>query len=236
MSEPEPAGARVVLWDFDGTLARRDGLWAGAMLDAAARAGVGSSLRAELLRPQLVSGFPWHTPEAPWGPLPASEWWGRMRLVLQAAYARAGLTEPDAAHAAEFVALEYYRPDAWAVLDGAREALAITQEAGYRNVVLGNHPPELGGLVTALGLAPLIELVVTSADAGADKPNRLIFEHALRVADAGDDVWMIGDNPIADVAGAEAAGIRALLADGAYADAVGLTVRDAARHVADETG
>lgn len=40
---------------------------------------------------------------------------------------------------------------------------------------------------------------------------------------------MVGDNPVADVQGARAAGIRAILADGAYADSVGVTVLEAAR-------
>jgi putative hydrolase of the HAD superfamily len=228
------ADARVVFWDFDGTLARREGLWAGAMVDALARAGSGRALLPEQLRPHLGAGFPWHTPRAPWGRMSPQEWWGRLRLVLQSAYTRVGLGEAEAAHAAEFVALEYYRADAWTVTEGAREALETTRRAGYRNAILGNHPPELDVLVSALGLGPLVEHVVTSAEAGADKPHPQIFAYALAVTGAGADVWMVGDNPVADVAGAEAAGIRALLADGAYPDPVGLTVLEAARHIAAE--
>ncbi|WP_345752843.1 HAD family hydrolase [Microbacterium rhizophilus] len=227
----EPGSARVVLWDFDGTLAHRAGLWAGAMVEALVRSGA-VPLPPEDLRPHLAAGFPWHTPDEPWGAMPATEWWGRLRLVLQAAYARAGLDDTVAAHAAEFVALEYYRPDAWTLVDGAAEALETTRAAGYRNVVLSNHPPELAGLVAALGLDPLVDRVITSAEVGADKPHSLIFEHALRVTEAGPDVWMVGDNPVADVAGAERAGIRAILADGAYPDALGVTVLEAARLIA----
>jgi len=223
--------ARVVLWDFDGTLARREGLWAGAMVDALARSGGDPAMRPELIRPHLHEGFPWHTPSDPWGAMGGPEWWGRMRLVLQGAYVRAGIDAAAAAHAAEFVALEYYRADAWRLVDGAPEALATTRDAGYLNVIVSNHPPELADLVGALELGALIDLVITSAAVGADKPNPLIFEHALRVADAGADVWMIGDDPVADVAGAESAGIRAILADGAYDDAVGVTVAEAARLV-----
>lgn len=223
--------ARVVLWDFDGTLARREGLWSGAMAEALARSGHPEPLDPEAIRPHVKTGFPWHTPAEPWGAISAPEWWGRMRLVLQSAYVRAGLSEAVAAHAAEFVALEYYRPDAWELIEGAREALSLVREAGYVNVIVSNHPPELAGLTSALGLDPLVEAVVTSGIVGADKPHPLIFEHALRVSDAGEDVWMIGDNPVADVEGASAVGIRAILADGAYDDSIGVTVLEAARIV-----
>ena len=77
-------------------------------------------------------------------------------------------------------------------------------------MILSNHAPELPQLVADLGLAPLIDRTITSAMVGAEKPNRRIFEYAMDVADAGDDVWMVGDNPVADIGGAEAVGIRAI--------------------------
>jgi putative hydrolase of the HAD superfamily len=66
---------------------------------------------------------------------------------------------------------------------------------------------------------------------GIEKPNPAIFWHALHVSRAGADCWMIGDNPVADVAGAESVGIRAVLADGVYPDSRGMTVLEAADHV-----
>jgi putative hydrolase of the HAD superfamily len=71
---------------------------------------------------------------------------------------------------------------------------------------------------------------------GAEKPHRAIFEHALRTVgvERTEDVWMVGDNPEADVGGALAVGIRALLADGVYPDSVGMTVLDAALHIRDQ--
>jgi putative hydrolase of the HAD superfamily len=64
---------------------------------------------------------------------------------------------------------------------------------------------------------------------GIEKPNSAIFAHALDVSNAGADVWMVGDNPIADVQGAEQVGIRAILADGVYPDSRGVTIAEAAR-------
>ncbi|HEV7182871.1 MAG TPA: HAD hydrolase-like protein [Leifsonia sp.] len=59
----------------------------------------------------------------------------------------------------------------------------------------------------------------------------LVGAHAIRSARITntDDIWMVGDNPVADVDGARNAGIRAILADGSYRVSVGMTVLRAAR-------
>ncbi|SDS30020.1 HAD family hydrolase [Microlunatus soli] len=223
-------GRRVVFWDFDGTLARRDGMWAGALVDALALLGP-TDVTADDLRPHLRGGFPWHRPEVVVGPLEATAWWRRLSARLIGAYRAVGVDPDTATAATALVGEQYYRLDAWQLIDGARPALQLVQAAGYTNVVLSNHGPELPELVTTLGLGDLIATVITSALVGAEKPNPMIFEHARTVSGAGADCWMIGDNPIADVAGAESVGIRAVLADGVYPDARGMTVLRAAEHV-----
>ena len=98
-----------------------------------------------------------------------------------------------------------------ALLFGVTPALQATRQAGWRNVILSNHVPELPALVGALGLEDLIDGVYTSAAIGYDKPHPEAFRHALR--ESGDPArrWMVGDNPVADVKGAQALGIPALL-------------------------
>lgn len=219
-----------MFWDFDGTLARRQDLWAGALADAWKRMPASPAISSESLRPYLGSGFPWHDPTVVSPPLSPEKWWAALRPVFVAAYARAGLDPGIGEEAAALVAIEYYRPDAWTLIDGAVEALRITATAGYRNVILSNHAPELPSLVEALALGPLVEDTITSASVGAEKPNRLIFTHAIERAGISsvENVWMVGDNPTADIAGAAGVGIRGILADGDYPDSVGVTVLEAA--------
>jgi putative hydrolase of the HAD superfamily len=58
------------------------------------------------------------------------------------------------------------------------------------------------------GLDELFDYVVTSEEAGADKPNKKPFELALKkLKVAPEEAWMIGDNPITDMAGAGKMGI-----------------------------
>jgi putative hydrolase of the HAD superfamily len=56
--------------------------------------------------------------------------------------------------------------------------------------------------------------VVTSAGSGVRKPDPAIFAAALELAGCGaDEAVHVGDTVAEDIAGAEAAGIRALLLD-----------------------
>lgn len=62
----------------------------------------------------------------------------------------------------------------------------------------------------ALGLAGWFDAVVTSARVGFEKPHPRLFEAARAVTPRG-PIWMIGDNPVADFAGACGVGINAIL-------------------------
>ena len=64
----------------------------------------------------------------------------------------------------------------------------------------------------ALELEPLLDGIVTSAEAGARKPAPAIFEQALELAGVpADDAIHVGDTLDEDVAGARAAGIEPVL-------------------------
>lgn len=225
-----------MFWDFDGTLALRDGRWAGAVVDALRRVDPTITTTASDLRPYLKSGFPWHRPEIVTNPMPAQGWWDRLKPTILAACTAAAIPVDIATTAAKLLPEEFYRLDAWELIADALAALTYTRIAGYRNVILSNHGPELPRLVIQLGLDDHVELTITSATVGAEKPNPAIFNYAISVTGASPaHSWMIGDNPIADVQGARQAGLSAVLADGAYPDAISVTIFQAAEHVAAAT-
>lgn len=63
--------------------------------------------------------------------------------------------------------------------------------------------------VDQIGIGHFFDFVVTPAEAGAAKPASAIFEFALRAAGAPpESVVHVGDDPMRDVAGAAAVGIR----------------------------
>ena len=209
-SSGEPGA--VLFWDFDGTLAVREGRWSGALVDAVHQVDPSVALRAEQLRPLLQSGFPWHQPDVVVEVPTSAAWWARLRPVILNAYLTAGITRQVADAAADLLPATYYCSDAWRLVPDATSALEHARRSGHRNVIVSNHAPELPNLVRDLGLSPLIELTITSAAVGAEKPNPIIFQRAIDLAGADvEKSWMIGDNPVADIAGARAVGLRAVL-------------------------
>jgi FMN phosphatase YigB (HAD superfamily) len=89
----------------------------------------------------------------------------------------------------------------------ARPALRTWREQGLRIVCVSNWDYELGEVLERIGLAEMLDGVVTSASAGVRKPDPAIFEAGLRIAGcAAADAIHIGDSDD-DVEGARAAGI-----------------------------
>jgi putative hydrolase of the HAD superfamily len=96
-------------------------------------------------------------------------------------------------------------PDAAPALQGLRRR-------GLRVVCVSNWDYSLPGVLERCGLAPALDGVVSSAAAGARKPDPAIFTRALEIARCTTaEAIHVGDTPQEDVEGARAAGIRALL-------------------------
>jgi putative hydrolase of the HAD superfamily len=77
---------------------------------------------------------------------------------------------------------------------------------------VSNWDVSLADVLERVGLATLVDAVVTSAAVGAAKPAAAIFEHALGLAGVGAE-WAlhVGDSLAEDVRGAAACGIGAVL-------------------------
>jgi putative hydrolase of the HAD superfamily len=107
--------------------------------------------------------------------------------------------------------------------DDAAPALRELRERGFRLVVASNWDCSLPEVLARAGLGRFVDAVVSSATAGAVKPDPLLFRAALDAAGCGpDEAVHVGDSPENDVAGARAAGLRAVLLDrgGAGGDAI----------------
>ena len=90
--------------------------------------------------------------------------------------------------------------------------LAALGEHGVARVVVSNWDVSLHDVLERTRLRPLLDGVVTSAEFGAAKPDPAIFHHALALAGAtAADAVHAGDDVAADVDGARAAGIAAVL-------------------------
>ena len=204
--------ARVILWDFDGTLAWREGVWSGALLQALDELEPGHGFCRDDIHPRIVSGFPWHSPEVPHPQLNrADRWWADLCELFASIFRDLGFDADRAATLARSTRWIYTDATSFRVFDDTVPALEKLREGGWRHLILSNHVPELPTIVHDLGLDPLFEDVLSSALIGYEKPHPEAFRIALRAAGEPDEVWMVGDNPVADVQGAEAVGIPAIL-------------------------
>jgi putative hydrolase of the HAD superfamily len=98
--------------------------------------------------------------------------------------------------------------------EDAAPALADLRAHGLRLVCVSNWDYALSEVLERVGLRPLLDGVVTSAAVGARKPDPRVFHEALRAAGCRtSEALHVGDSSEEDVAGAKAAGIRALLLD-----------------------
>jgi putative hydrolase of the HAD superfamily len=96
----------------------------------------------------------------------------------------------------------------------AAEALRRMRAAGWHNVVLSNHLPELPAIIHDLSFGAEIDAVLSSANIGVEKPHPEAFTIAVAQYGNGTEAWMVGDNPVADIDGARRVGIRGVLVAG----------------------
>lgn len=98
-------------------------------------------------------------------------------------------------------------------VEGAMELLRYLQERGYRLHLCSNGSRE-GRLrkLRAIGMEDFFLTIITSQEAGCDKPDPWFFQYALMLTQAkAERALMIGDNYDTDIVGAHAAGIDTLL-------------------------
>ena len=96
----------------------------------------------------------------------------------------------------------------------AAPALAALRDHGLRLVCVSNWDCSLGSVLERCGLGSLLDGAVSSAEAGARKPDPAIFAPALELAGCEPgEALHVGDTPEEDLAGARAAGIEAVLID-----------------------
>ncbi len=131
------------------------------------------------------------------------------RLMLQ----ELGIDDPE--HAlADLVIATHASTAHWQLYADVLPALQALRPTAEKIGIISDWADDLPQLLDALGLTPLVDFVLVSASAGVAKPDPAFYRAALERAgvDAAAAV-MIGDSYRADVVGARAAGLDAVLLD-----------------------
>jgi putative hydrolase of the HAD superfamily len=203
----------VILWDFDGTLAARRGMWRECLAETLDEHEPGHGVEPDDLVPYLRDAFPWHRPDVSHPELSRpGAWWAAVEGVLASAYSGVGYGSERATELARLAHARYVDTTlGWRLFEDTVPVLRRLSADGWRHVILSNHVPELPEMVDALGLGQFVDLALTSATTGFEKPHPDAFAIALKAVGSPARVWMVGDSLEADVEGAETVGIPAIL-------------------------
>lgn len=206
------ADQKTIIWDFDGTLAHRPSLWSGTMTEVLEERFPGSGIVREHIRPYMRNVFPWDTPDIPHPELSApGAWWAYMEPVMAEAYEAAGVDKEKAPYLAHLAHVRYVDPSGFILYEDTVSTLERLSRDGWRHIILSNHVPELEDIVSGLGIRKYFSCCISSAHTGFEKPHPEAFKSALAACSHPNTVWMVGDNIEADINGAAAFGIPAVL-------------------------
>ena len=104
--------------------------------------------------------------------------------------------------------------ESWQPFPDTVPALRALRAAGLRLVAASNWDVSLHEQLERTGLHELLDGAVSSAEAGAAKPDPAILVRALEIAGAEPaHAWHVGDDVDADVGAARAAGVVPVLID-----------------------
>jgi putative hydrolase of the HAD superfamily len=137
-------------------------------------------------------------------------WW---RALVRAAFgdaAASGHFEPCFAELFDHFA----QPGAWRVHPDAPDALVALRRRRLALGVVSNFDRRLRNVLDGLGVGRLVDAIVPSTGVGAAKPEPALFHAAAAILGVRPgDILHAGDGPATDVAGARAAGLKAVLVD-----------------------
>ncbi|MGB4442565.1 MAG: HAD-IA family hydrolase [Coriobacteriia bacterium] len=139
----------------------------------------------------------------------SSVWVGMYSMLCR----RLGI-EDEAVDLARRVYSEFGRPDRWSAYEDVRPAFERLKNRGLRVGIISNWDARLVGLLRGLGFGDVLDDIVSSADVGVHKPDPRIFELSCeRIGVRPGEAAHVGDHHYADILGASAVGMRAVLID-----------------------
>jgi putative hydrolase of the HAD superfamily len=102
----------------------------------------------------------------------------------------------------------------WRAYDDVMPALERLKNRGMRIGIISNWDRRLASLIDGLGIGRFVDVLVCSADVGLRKPDPRIFELACERAGVTPERSVhVGDHHYADIVGARAVGMTAVLID-----------------------
>jgi putative hydrolase of the HAD superfamily len=203
---------KYILWDFDGTLAYRDGNWSGALYSILLNNNI-TDITIDALKPYLTKGFTWHNTEKSNIELFGNKtWWEYYVNNFSNIFIELGVQKDKSKIISKEIKREYMDIAKWHIYDDTIETLEGLIIKNYKNIILSNHIPELEDIVKGLGIDKYFIKIYSSGNIGYEKPNSKIYEYVLNDLKINtSDCLMIGDSYSSDIQGETKMGIKSIL-------------------------
>jgi len=109
---------------------------------------------------------------------------------------------------------EFGCAERWRAYEDVVPAFRRLRSRGLAIGLISNWDKRLTGLMNGMGIAPLLDTIVSSAEVGLHKPDPRIFELACeRLGVSPHECAHVGDHHYADVLGARSVGMMPVLID-----------------------
>lgn len=200
---------KVLFWDFDGTLVHPNERFVVTFLKAAHSCGV--SIDMDRIRTCFRASYPWNHPDVDYPERTGAMWWESFFEKIQVLYTENQIPEQTACRINRCFQEQMVNNNTYTIYEDTAQVLTQCKKMGYENYVLSNNYPELPLIIEKFGLSGLFSGYIVSANIGYEKPRAELFDYALRTAGFPSCGYMIGDNPVADILGGKAAGLKTIL-------------------------
>lgn len=200
---------KALFWDFDGTLIHPNESFLCALKVALEH--VQYAVEIDVIRKFLHTACTWYKPEISYEGATGAKWWETLFRNFEGFYKQNHVAEADWQTVNMIFKDSILDHRNYTLYDGAKDILRQCQGMGYENYILSNNFPELPRVIDKLGLSDCFAGYIVSSNVGFEKPRIEIFQYALKTARYPDMAYMIGDNPVADIAGGRSAGMKSIL-------------------------
>lgn len=200
---------KALFWDFDGTIVYPNESFLDALYAALKRGGY--AFPECDIRQFLHAVCTWYLPDISYTEKTGSKWWDNLFHHFNGFYAQHELPRSLYPQINHHFKEQILSCGSLKLFEDAKAALSQCLETGYANYILSNNFPELPDIIKHFGLAPYFSGYIVSSHIGYEKPRTEIFQYALNLAGNPRHSYMIGDNPIADIHGGKAAGMKTIL-------------------------
>ena len=190
---------KVLLWDFDGTLSYPNKCFSTALYTVVCELGyaIEQSKAAEFIN----AAYSWKTPNVCYPDKTGEAWWDAMDEKIAAFCGENGIDATDVPKINACFREVLTDVGNYCLYDDTIETLKQCMTLGYKNILATNNYPEILENLKKLGVMPYLTDWVVSSHIGYEKPRKEFYEEAKRRGGNPEIIYMIGDNPIADIRG-----------------------------------